>query len=191
VNRLVMAVLVFASLVAVSPVVADAGPTKSISYTLNGSSQWTPTDVPSSFAISGDVANGNRTVGTYSGTLLISSFSSCAEQNNPYGPQCATATGGTITFDVRGGSITATVDGGTVWEVFTGPSSDEFVFELGLSVTGGTHAYASAEGTLSLHYETARSNFAQDPVTFVPCIFVDITTCPITDNGTVTGTIAR
>lgn len=190
-NRFVVAVLAVASLFAIAPVVADAGPTKSVSYTLSGSSQWSPTDVPTSFAISGVVMDGNRTVGTYSGTISIGAFSPCAEPNNPYGPQCATPTGGMITFTVRGGSFTTSVDGGTVWEVFTGPSSDEYVFELTLSVTGGTHAYASSEGTLSLHYDTARSNFSPDPVTFVPCIFVDVTTCPITDGGALTGTISR
>ena len=190
-KRLVVAVLVFASLLAVSPLVAVAGPTKSVSYTLSGSSQWSPTDVPSSFAIGGDVADGSHAVGTYSGTVSISGFSPCAEPNNPYGPQCASVTGGTITIAVRGGSFTTAVSEGTVWEVFTGPSSDEYVYEPTLTVTGGTHAYASASGTLALHYDTARGNFAPDPITFVPCIFVDVTTCPIHDVGTVSGTISR
>jgi hypothetical protein len=148
---------------------------------------------PSSFAISGDVMDGNRAVGTYSGTIEISAFSPCADQNNPYGPNCASATGGTITFDVRGGSFTTSVDGGTVWEVCCpGPSFDEYVFELSPSVTGGTHAYASAQGSLSLHYDTHRNNLSWDPLTDPgPCGLIDITTCPITDQGAVTGTINR
>ena len=189
-HRLVVSVLALTSLLA-APVVADAGPTKSVSYTLSGSSVWSPTDVPTSFALSGDVADGKRTVGTYSGTVLISAFSPCAEPNNPYGPTCAAPTGGTITLAVRGGGITTTVDGGTVWKVATGPGSDEYVFELTLTVTGGTHAYASAAGTLSLHYDTARGNLVPDPVTFVPCKDVDIATCPIADEGMLTGTITR
>ena len=190
-KRLVVVVLVSASVLAVLPVVAGAGPTKSVDYTLSGTSQWTPTDVPSSFAISGAVASGNHAVGTYSGTVSISGFSPCAEPNNPYGPTCASVTGGTIAFAVRGGSFTTAVGDGTVWRVATGPSSDEYVYEPTLTVTGGTKAYASASGTLALHYDTGRSNFSPDPVTFVPCIFVDVTTCPIRDVGTVSGTISR
>lgn len=188
-NRLVVGVLALAGLLAVSPVVAAAGPTKSISYTLTGSSQWNAVDLPSEFTIGGDVVDGSRTVGTYSGTLTAGTFGPCAD--NPYGPLCAPVTGGTITFALRGGTVTATVDGGTVWQAFQTPSHDEYVFDVSLSVTGGTHAYASAEGTLSLHYDTARSNLALDPVTGVPCGVVDITSCPITDTGTLTGTITR
>jgi hypothetical protein len=193
VRRLIVAMVAAASLLAVSPVVADAGSTRSVSYTLSGSSQWSPVSgYPTSFAISGDVLEGNRTAGTYSGTLSISGFSPCAEQNNPYGPNCATATGGTVTFDVRGGSFTASVDSGTVWEVCCpGPSFEEYVFELSLSVTGGTRAYASAQGSLSLHYETLRDHYAPDPATSAPCGWVDVTKCPITDQGAVTGTITR
>lgn len=193
VRRFVVAMAAVVSVLAVSPVVADAGPTKSISYTLSGSSQWNATDFPTSFAISGDVTAGNRTVGTYSGTLSNSAFGACADPNNPYGPTCATATGGTITFDVRGGSFTAGVTGGTVYQVCCpGPGFDEYVFELSLSVTGGTHAYASAQGSLSLHYSSHRDNLSWDPLIDPgPCGFVDITTCPITDTGAVTGTISR
>jgi len=191
VNRLALAVFAFASLFAVSPVVADAGPTKSVSYTLDGSSHWSSPDLPSLFAVGGDVADAKRAVGTYGGTISITGFSPCAEPNNPYGPTCASPTGGTLTFTVKGGSFTAAVDGGTVWKAFTGPSADVYVFELTLTVTGGTHAYASASGTLSLHYETARSNLTPDPVTLAPCRTIDITTCPIRDLGAVTGTISR
>lgn len=190
-NRLASAVFVLASLFAVSPMVAGAGPTKSVSYSLDGTSHWSSPDLPSSFAVSGDVVDAKHAVGTYSGTISITGFSPCAEPNNPYGPTCASPTGGTIAFTVKGGSFTTTVGGGTVWKVATGPGSDEYVFELTLTVTGGTHAYASASGTLSLHYDTSRSNRAPDPVTFAPCASVDITTCPIRDVGALTGTIAR
>jgi hypothetical protein len=191
VRRVLLAVVACTSLFGLSAVAAEAGPTKSIDYTLSGTSVWSPLDVPSSFAISGDVASGNHSVGTYSGTITISGFSPCAEPDNPYGPQCASPTGGTITFDLRGGSVTTSVDGGIVWQLFQTPSFDGYVFDLDLSVTSGTHAYASAEGTLALHYETARSKFSPDPVTFVPCVFVDLATCPITDGGELTGTITR
>lgn len=192
-RRFVIALVAMVSVLAISPVVADARPTKAISYTLSGSSQWNATYYPTSFAISGDVTAGNRKVGTYSGTISISAFSACAEPNNPYGPACATPTGGTITFDVPGGSFTTGVDGGTVWEVCCpGPGFDEYVFELSLSVTGGTRAYASAQGSLSLHYSTHRANLSWDPLTDPgPCGYIDITTCPITDQGAVTGTISR
>jgi hypothetical protein len=193
VHRFVIAVVAAVSVLAVSPVVADAGSTKSVSYTLSGSSQWSPLDVPTSFAMGGDVMDGNRTVGTYSGTLSISALSACADPNNPYGPACATPTGGTITFSVRGGSFTTSVDGGTVWQVCCpGPGFDEYVFELSLSVTGGRHAYASAQGSLSLHYNTHRDNLYWDPLTDPgPCGYFDISTCPIRDTGAVTGTISR
>jgi hypothetical protein len=189
VHRFVVAVLALASLLAVAPVVADAGPTKSVSYTLSGSAEWGAVYQPPSFAVSGDVLDGKATVGTYSGTLLAGAYVGCPD--NPFGPNCAPVTG-TITFDLRGGSITATVDpGGLVWEAFTGASHDEYVFRLSLSITSGTHAYARAQGTLSLEYDSSRFNQEIDPVTGAYCASVDITSCPIGDAGTLTGTISR
>ena len=189
-RRFVVAVLAFVSLLALSPVVADAGPTKQVSYTLTGSAEWNALEFPSSFAISGQVSDGKANVGTYTGTLAAGTFAACAD--NPYGPACAPVTGGTITFALRGGSITTTVQpGGLVWQVLPVPSQEVYVFELDLSITSGTHAYARAQGTLSLVYETRRDNLAPDPVTLAPCFTVDIATCPIADTGTLTGTITR
>jgi hypothetical protein len=190
-RRVVVAVLAFASLLALSPVVADAGPTKQVSYTLTGSAEWNAFEFPSSFAIDGQVSDGKANVGTYTGTLTAGTFAACAD--NPHGPACAPVTGGTITFALRGGSITTTVEpGGTVWQLLPVPSQEAYVFELTLSVTSGTHAYAHAQGTLSLVYQTRRDNLATDPVTQGPCAFtVGIAACPIEDTGTLTGTISR
>ena len=189
--RLVVAVLALAGVLAVSPVVAGAGPTKALSYALEGSSVWNTTFLPTSFAATGDVRDGTRTVGSYSGTLTAGTWGPCAEPNNPYGPWCADVTGDTITFSLHGGTLTTAVTGGTVWQ-FAGPAShDTYVFEITLSVTSGTHAYASAAGTFSLHYETSRDNFARDPITDNPCVSVDVSKCPISDIGTLTGTISR
>jgi hypothetical protein len=187
-RRMVIAVLAFASLLALSPVVAEAGPTRSVSYTLTGSAEWNALEFPSSFAISGQVSDGKARVGTYTGTLLAGTFAACP--NNPYGPACAPVTGGTVTFALRGGSVTTAVQpGGFVWQIFPVPSQEWYVFEVDLSVTSGTHAYARAQGTLSLVYGTRRDNLAWDPVTGIPCFHVDIATCPIEDSGTLTGTI--
>ena len=171
--------------------VAGAGPTKSINYSLKGSATWNAITYPSSFAISGDVLDGSRVVGGYSGTILASAYAPCADPNNPYGPICASVTGGSITFAVHGGTVTAAVDGGTVWQAAGSASHDEYVLELTLTITGGTHAYRSATGALSLHYDTVRANFAPDPATGNPCISVDVTSCPIVDTGTLTGSITR
>jgi hypothetical protein len=189
-RRVAMAVLALVSLLGLSAVVAEAGPTKSVSYTLTGSSEWNALEFPSSFAIAGEVSDGKANVGTYTGTLSAGTFAACAD--NPYGPACAPVTGGTITFALRGGSITTAVEpGGTVWQVVPVPSQEVYVFELTLSVTSGTHAYAHAQGTLSLVYQTRRDNLAPDPVTLAPCFHVDIGSCPISDTGTLTGTITR
>ena len=189
VRRFLVAVLAFASLLGFSAVVADAATTKSVSYTLTGSAEWNAFYYPSSFTIEGQVYDGAAQRGTYTGTLSAGTFAPCP--NNPYGPYCAPASG-TITFALRGGSVTATAEpGGLVWQVLPMPSQEVYVFELDLSITSGTHAYARAQGTLSLVYETRRDNLAPDPVTLAPCFTVDIATCPIADTGTLTGTITR
>jgi hypothetical protein len=190
-RRLVVAALLVASVLAVAPLAAQAGLAKSVDYTLTGSSTWNAIDYPSSFAISGDVVDGKRTVGTYAGTLTASAFGPCADPNNPYGPICASVTGDAVTFALHGGTITATVEGGTVYQAYPTPSHDTYVFDATLTVIDGTHAYASAAGTLALHYETNRNNLAPDPVTLAPCRTVDILSCPIIDTGTVVGTITR
>jgi hypothetical protein len=183
--------LLLASALLLAPGLAGAGPTKSIDYSLKGSATWNAITYPTSFAISGDVLDGSRVVGSYSGTIETSAYAPCAEPNNPYGPICASVTGGTIALALHGGTVTAAVDGGTVWQALASASHDEYVIELTSSVTGGTHAYRSAGGTLSLLYSTVRNNFAPDPATGNPCISVDVLTCPIIDVGALTGTITR
>ena len=187
-RRLALAVLCVSTLLAVAPVAA-AGPTKSIDDTLTGSSQWNAIDFPTSFAISGDVVEDGHPAGTYAGTVLAGTYApNCA--SGPYGPNCAPATG-SITFALRGGTITTESEpGGLVTRRFTGASEDSYVIELTLDVTSGTHAYAAAQGTLSLVYETTRNNRAPDP-TGAPCYVNGIETCPISDTGTLTGTITR
>jgi hypothetical protein len=185
-----VAVLAFVSVLAGSAAVASAGTTTSVSYTLTGSSEWNAIVFPSSFALSGQLYDGNAKAGTYTGTLLALSYAADCSAG-PWGPHCGPATG-SITFALRGGSITASVDpGGLVTQRFTGPSLDSYVFELTLSVTSGTRAYADAQGTLSMFLDTTRDNLAWDPVTLAPCYTVDITSCPISDSGTLTGTITR
>jgi hypothetical protein len=145
---------------------------------------------PPSFTIGGRLSNGSHETGSYTGTLQAGTYVDACSAG-PYGPFCAPATG-SITFSLRGGAITTVVEpGGLVTELFTGPSTDAYIFDLSLSITGGTHAFAGAQGTLSFHYATERNNLATDPVTLAPCMFVDIATCPIVDDGTLTGTITR
>jgi hypothetical protein len=190
-KRLAVTLLAFAVLLTGAPVVADAGPTKSISYSLKGSATWNAITLPSLFTISGDVMDGKRVVGSYTGTVPLTAFGPCAEPNNPYGPVCASPTGGGITFALHGGSLTTAISSGTVWQALGSASHEEYVFELALTVTGGTHAYRSATGTLSLHYDSVRDNFFPDPVTHDTCVSVDVLTCPILDFGALTGTIVR
>lgn len=189
-RRVVMVMLAVAGLLGGSAVVADAGTTKSVSYTLTGSSEWSALYFPSSFTAEGQLSDGAAKAGSYTGTLLAGTYTGACF-NGPYGPQCAPVTG-TITFALRGGSITAEVEpGGLVTEAFTGSSQEVYIFDLSLRVTSGTHAYARAEGTLSLHYVTTRDNQAIDPVTLAPCYTIDLASCPIGDVGTLTGTISR
>jgi hypothetical protein len=190
VRRVAVAVLAFVSLLACSAAVASAATTKSVSYTLTGSSEWNAVVYPTSFAISGQLYDGNAKAGTYTGTLTAGTYvEACAA--GPWGPWCAPASG-SITLALRGGTITASVEPeGLVTQRFTGPSLDSYVFELSLSVTSGTRAYADAQGTLSMFLDTTRNNLAWDPVTLAPCYTVDITSCPISDSGTLTGTITR
>jgi hypothetical protein len=185
-RRVLVAVLAFASLLALSPVVADAGPTKSVSYTLKGTAVWGADFLPPSFAIHGDVYDGKARIGTYSGTLdagTWGSYTPCTE-----GPACAPVTG-TITFAVKGGSFTTEVQPGSrAIHFFTGASHETYGFDpLILSITGGTHAYARASGTLSLEYTTDR--FQQEITPTGYCS--PLSTCPIGDTGTLTGEIAR
>jgi hypothetical protein len=189
VRRVATVVIACVCLFALSAVGAQAAATKSVSYTLTGSAQWNALDLPSSFTVSGQVSDGGATIGTYSGTFLAGTFASCPD--NPYGPLCAPVTGDTITFALKNGSITAAVQpGSTVWQLFTGPSQDVYAFELSLTVTGGTRAYAHAQGTLSLLYRSIRDNLYPDP-TGAPCSHNGVATCPIFDIGTVTGTITH
>jgi hypothetical protein len=188
-RRVAVTMLAFVSLLGVSAVAAHAGPTRSVSYTLRGSAEWGAVYQPPSFAIAGEVLDGKATVGTYSGTLLAGTYAGCGD--NPFGPNCAPVTG-TITFDLRGGSITTTVDPGSlVYETPSIPSHDTYVFRLSLTITSGTHAYARAQGTLSLEYSSSRFNQEIDFTTGLYCASVDITSCPIGDGGTLTGTIDR
>jgi hypothetical protein len=192
VRRVAVAVLAFVSLLALSAVVADAASTKSVSYTATGSAEWNAFYYPSSFTISGQLYDGNHPAGSYTGTLFAGTYVYACSAGD-FGPICAPVTG-SVTFALRGGNITAVVEpGGLVTELCCpGPGFTSYIFDLSLTITGGTHAYAGAQGTLSLHYETLRDNLAWDPLTDPgPCGFVDITTCPITDNGTLTGTITR
>ena len=188
-RRSALAVLLVVALLALSAASAGAGPTKTMHSTLSGSAEWNALQYPSSFTISGRVQNGKANAGTYAGTLAAGTFAGCPD--NPYGPQCAPVTG-SLTLDLKGGSITAAVQPrGTVWQVYPTPSHETYVFQLSLDVTSGTRAYASASGTLSLYYNTTRDNLATDPVTLAPCAFVDVTSCPISDSGTLIGTISR
>lgn len=191
VRRAAVAVVAIASLLAASVLAAEAATTKSVSYATTGSSEWNALFRPSSFAIRGQLSEEGHPTGTYTGTLLAGTYVDACS-SGPYGPICAPATG-SITFALRGGSITTVVEpGGLVNELCCpGPGFDSYIFDLTLSITGGTRAYAEAQGTLSLHYETLRHNLATDPVTQAPCAYVDISTCPISDNGTLTGTITR
>jgi len=189
VNRLVVAAALWsATVLAVSPV-AGAAPAKSVSYTLTGSAEWNALFLPSSFAISGEVTDWHRSLGTYAGTVSAGTYTpSCAD--GPYGPNCAPASG-SITLALEGGSITAVAEPGSlVNQRFTGPSLDPFVFLLTLSVTSGTRGYAHAHGTLSLVYDTTRNNLSPDP-TGAPCYIDGVGTCPISDTGALTGTITR
>ena len=190
VRRFVAAVVALLSLFALSAAGAGAGTAKSLNATLTGSAVWNALYFPSQFTIDGQVSKGKSKLGTYSGTLSAGAFGPCPD--NPYGPDCAPVTG-TITFALNGGSISTAVEpGGTAWELLPVPSQEGYVFELRLDVTSGTHAWASAAGTLALTYSTIRDNLSWDPLTDPgPCGFIDITTCPIFDSGTLTGTITR
>jgi hypothetical protein len=190
VRRVATAVLGLVSLLALSAVVAQAAPTRSVNYTTAGSAEWDALYFPSTFTIHGRVYDGNAKVGAYTGTLLAGTYTGACF-DGPYGPNCAPVTG-TITYELRGGSITTEVQpGGLVTQLFTGSSQEAYIFDLTLSVTSGTHAYARAQGTLSLHDQTTRDNLSPDPVTLAPCYTAGIETCPLFDNGTLTGTIDR
>jgi hypothetical protein len=168
---------------------AHAGPTKSVSYTLSGTAVWSADFLPPTFAIHGDVLNGKAKAGTYSGTLEAGAWESYTLGRCVLGPECASVTGGTITFALKGGQVSAAVEpGGLVTELQSTPSHETYVFEpLEVTITGGTHAYAHAQGTLALHYETTR--FQQEITPTGYCS--PLSTCPISDTGSLAGTIAR
>lgn len=174
---------------ALSAVGAHAGPTKSVSYTLGGTSVWSADFLPPSFAIHGDVFDGKARVGSYSGTLDAGAWESYTLGRCTEGPECAPVTGGTITFALRGGQVSAAVEpGGLVTELLSTPSHETYIVEpLEVRITGGTHAYARAQGTLALHYETSR--FQQEITPTGYCS--PLSTCPISDTGALGGTIAR
>jgi hypothetical protein len=188
-RRLFGAGLLCACVFALSGVGAYAGPTKPVSYTLSGTSVWSADFLPPSFAIQGDVFDGKARIGTYSGTLDAGAWESYTLGRCALGPECASVTGGTITFAIKGSQVNATVDpGGLVTELLSTPSHETYIFEpLQVTITGGTHAYAHAQGTLSLHYETTRFQQELTPTGYCS----PLSTCPITDTGTLAGTIAR
>jgi hypothetical protein len=188
-RRLVAAGVSCVCVFALSGVGANAGPTKPVSYTLSGTSVWSADFLPPSFAIQGDVFDGKAKIGTYSGTLAAGAWESYTLGRCTEGPECASVTGGTITFKLKGSQLSAVVEpGGLVTELLSTPSHETYIFEpLRVSITGGTHAYARAQGTLALHYETSR--FQQEITPTGYCS--PLSTCPISDTGTLAGTIAR
>jgi len=188
-RRLIAVGLSFVCVFALSAVGAHAGPTKTVSYTLGGTSVWSADFLPPSFAIHGDVFDGRARVGSYSGTLDAGAWESYTLGRCTEGPECAPVTGGTITFALRGGQVSAAVEpGGLVTELLSSASHETYIVEpLEVRITGGTHAYARAQGTLALHYETSR--FQQEITPTGYCL--PLSTCPISDTGTLGGTIAR
>jgi hypothetical protein len=188
-RRLFVAGLSCVCVFALSGVGAQAGPTKPVSYTLSGTSVWSADFLPPSFAIEGDVFDGKARIGSYSGTLDAGAWESYTLGRCTEGPECASVTGGTITFKLKGSEMSADVEpGGLVTELLSTASHETYVFEpLQVTITGGTHAYARAQGTLALHYQTTR--FQQEITPTGYCS--PLSTCPVSDTGTFAGTIAR
>ena len=171
-KRLLIAAAVLGMLLASG---ASAAPGQRLDTTLTGSAEWSSVFVAGTFTVHGTVAKPkSHGLETYSGTLHAGTY---GPPTGTCGPVCAPVTG-TIDFTGRQGSITATVTG-SVGEQDTA-SSTAYDFTLVLTVTGGTGRYASASGELQLHY---MSQLLRDPP--------GCTACPITDTGTLTGTVAR
>ena len=104
-RRVATAILFSACVFAVSAVGAYAGQTKSVSYTLSGTAEWSADFLPPSFAIHGDVFDGKARIGTYSGTMHSGAWESYTLGRCTEGPECAPVTGGTITFKLKGSEL--------------------------------------------------------------------------------------
>lgn len=85
--------------------------------------------------------------GTYTGTVTTSSCLfppfCCGVSSDPY------PVDGAFTFSGRGGSFTASGSGTGV--TFTSAHTDDYTFDLSLTIDGGTGRYRHATGSLSVH----------------------------------------
>jgi hypothetical protein len=175
-KRLVMTALALVGACALTSFSSAAGG-QPVHYTLSGTAEWSAEPLVETFSIHGTLSGPAAHGGTYSGTLHAGVYSG---PTPTCGPVCAPVTG-TIDFVTPGGSFSTTVETGEV-SVESTASHTSYGFRLTLGIVGGTRSYARASGELALEYLSFRfegvSNGCQ-PL------------CPITDSGTLTGTVVR
>jgi hypothetical protein len=160
-KRLFIAAVVFAALACSA--VASAAPSTPVSATLTGTSEW-QTLRASTWTIHGTFTSDTLGSGTYEGTLTtnhdvldssvefpVDCFATNFEPCNS--PEFVVTGSVTFTTD-KGASITTTVAPGSWVQESDTNFVIAYVFGLNLDVTGGTHRYKHASGSLMLSYTT-------------------------------------
>jgi len=180
------AAFVTGMLLTVSAIASAAAP-RSVNVSLSGGATWTGDfGSATAFAIQGtftDVSGTGKRLGSgsYSGTLEAGTYGA-ADDCPDFSPNSLNAApvSGTIDLVLKSGTITTEVEpGGMVCNTFLGAHIQESAFFLTLEVTGGTHAYAGATGTLTLDYSSEVTFFTGNP------------DGPPQDFGTLTGSVSR
>ena len=197
-KRLIVAALAFAALACSST--ASAGPSTSVSGKLTGTSEWQLLRA-SSWTIHGTFTSDSLGTGTYSGTLTTNH--DVLDATNEFPTNCFATNFEPCNSPefVATGSITFTTDKGASIRTTIGPGSwvqesdtnfvIAYVFGLNLDVTGGTHRYKPASGSLTLSY-TTHVTLGGFGCIHEPIPGLDFEICgQHYDGGTLTGTIGH
>ena len=153
---------------------APAAGGQPIHYSLSGTAEWSSEPLVETFTIHGVLSG--RAGGTYSGTLHAGPYGG---PTPTCGPVCAPVSG-TIDFTTPAGSLSTSATG-DVSEEDTA-SHVSYGFRLTLDIVGGTRSFSRASGELALEYLSFRFQGGANG-----CFPL----CPITDSGTLTGTVIR
>jgi hypothetical protein len=174
-KRLVMTALALVGACALTSFSSAAGG-QPVHYTLSGTAEWSAEPLVETFSIHGTLSGPAAHGGTYSGTLHAGAYSG---PTPTCGPVCAPVTG-TLDFVTPGGSFSTSAAGEVSQEETA--SHVSYGFRLTLDIVSGTRSFSRASGELALEYLSFRFQGASNG-----CFPL----CPITDSGTLTGTVVR
>ena len=197
-KRLIIAALAFAALACSA--IAYAGPPRSVSGQLTGTSEWQLFRA-STWTIHGTFTSDALGSGTYAGTLTTNH--DILDSSGEFPDDCFATNfvpcnspefvvTGSITFTTdKGASLTTTVGPGSWVQESDTVHVIAYVFGLDLDVTGGTRRFKHATGSLALSY-TTHTQLGGFGCVGEPIPGLDFEVCgQHYDDGTLTGTIGH